>query len=222
MSADDLEQYEAEIEHQLFQDGLTEVEAADKAGFSTVWLTEHHFLEEYCHSSAPEMFLAAASQRTRQIRLGHGILQLTTNHPARVAEQVAVLDLLSNGRCEFGMGESASDTELEPFKVPFQEKRAIFEEAVQAIIPAFRDGGHEHHGKYFDFPLRNILPKPLQKPCGSATRFTSAKLAGTATANLSAPSPTKAVAGGPWRKRPNIKTNCSALCCSARGASVPI
>ena len=72
-------------EHQLFQHGLDEVEAADKAGFSTVWLTEHHFLEEYCHSTAPEMFLAAASQRTKDIRLGFGIMHLppAINHPAR-------------------------------------------------------------------------------------------------------------------------------------------
>ena len=68
---------------------------ADKAGFSTVWLTEHHFLEEYCHSTAPEMFLAAASQRTKDIRLGFGIMHLppAVNHPARVAERVATLDL---------------------------------------------------------------------------------------------------------------------------------
>ena len=78
-------------EHQLFQDGLDEVEAADKAGFSTVWLTEHHFLEEYCHSTAPEIFLAAASQRTKNIRLGFGIMHLppAVNHPARVAERVS-------------------------------------------------------------------------------------------------------------------------------------
>ena len=95
-------------EHKLFQDGLDEVEAADKAGFSTVWLTEHHFLEEYCHSTAPEMFLAAASQRTKDIRLGFGIMHLppAVNHPARVAERVSTLDLISNGRVEFGTGES--------------------------------------------------------------------------------------------------------------------
>ena len=91
-------------------------------------------------------------------------MQLTTNHPARVAEQVASLDLLSNGRCEFGMGESASITELEPFGVAMENKREIFEEAVRAIMPMFKDGPSEHHGKYFNMPLRNVLPKPLQKP----------------------------------------------------------
>ena len=125
---------------------------------------EHHFLEEYSHSPSPESFLAAASQRTKKIRLGHGIFQLTTNHPARVAERVAVLDLLSNGRCEFGMGESASITELTPFGRDMETKREVFEEAVQAIFPMFTKVGTEHHGKYFDMPLRNVVPKPLQKP----------------------------------------------------------
>src|SRR5512137_3209172 len=98
-------------EARLFHQALEQVVLADRLGYDYAWEVEHHFLEEYSHSSAPEVFLAAASQRTKNIRLGHGIIQLTTNHPARVAEKVAVLDLLSNGRVEFGMGESASATE---------------------------------------------------------------------------------------------------------------
>jgi len=152
------------LEHKMFQDALNQVELADKLGIDYAWEVEHHFLEEYSHSSAPEVFLAACSQRTKNIRLGHGIMQLTTNHPARVAEKVATLDLLSNGRCEFGMGESASITELEPFGVDFDNKREIFEEAVQAILPMFKAGPSEHHGKHFNMPLRTVVPKPMQKP----------------------------------------------------------
>ena len=100
-------------EHRLYQNALDQVELADRLGYDHAWQVEHHFLEEYSHSPSPESFLAAASQRTKNIRLGHGIFQVTTNHPTRVAERVATLDLLSNGRCEFGMGESASITELE-------------------------------------------------------------------------------------------------------------
>ena len=122
------------------------------------------FLEEYSHSPAPEVFLGAASQRTKNIRLAHGIMQLTTSPPARVAERIAALDLVSRGRVEFGMGESASSTELEPFGRAFEEKRAVWEDAVRAIIPMFKDGGCEYHGPYFDFPLRNVVPKPVQKP----------------------------------------------------------
>jgi len=151
-------------EHKLYQNALQQIELADRLGYDHAWQVEHHFLEEYSHSPSPESFLAAASQRTKQIRLGHGIMQLTTNHPARVAEKVATLDLLSNGRCEFGMGESASITELEPFGVDFDNKREIFEEAVQAILPMFKAGPSEHHGKHFNMPLRTVVPKPMQKP----------------------------------------------------------
>ena len=102
-------------EYELMQDSLAQIELADQLGFDYAWEVEHHFLEEYSHSPAPEVFLGAASQRTKNIRLAHGIIQLTTNHPARVAERVATLDLLSKGRVEFGMGEGNTWTELEPF-----------------------------------------------------------------------------------------------------------
>src|ERR671933_2589462 len=135
-------------EHRLLHDALEQIEIADRVGFDFAWEVEHHFLEEYSHSPAPEVFLAAASQRTKQIRLAHGIMQLTTVHPARVAERIAALDLVSHGRVEFGMGESASITELEPFERSFEEKRAVWEDAVRAVIPMFRKGGCEYHGTY--------------------------------------------------------------------------
>ena len=96
-------------ERQLYQNALDQVELADRLGYDYAWEVEHHFLEEYSHSPAPEVFLGAASQRTKNIRLGHGIVQLTTNPPQRVAERIAALDLVSNGRVEMGTGKSASD-----------------------------------------------------------------------------------------------------------------
>ena len=95
-------------EYRLLNDALDQIELADRLGFDYAWEVEHHFLEEYSHSSAPEVFLAAASQRTKNIRLGHGIVQLPTNHPARVAERVSTLDLISHGRVELGVGEGSS------------------------------------------------------------------------------------------------------------------
>jgi len=156
--------WESGSEYALFNNALEQVELADRLGFDFAWEVEHHFLEEYSHSSAPEVFLAAASQRTRQIRLAHGIIQLTTNHPARVAERVSTLDLLSHGRVELGLGEGSSITELHPFDRRFRDKREVWEDAVRALIPMFRDGGCEYKGEHFQFPLRNVLPKPLQKP----------------------------------------------------------
>ena len=100
-------------ELKLFQDALEQIELADRIGIDYAWEVEHHFLEEYSHSSAPEIFLAAASQRTKNIRLGHGIRQVITNHnhPARTAECIATIDLVSNGRVDFGTGGVCCDSE---------------------------------------------------------------------------------------------------------------
>jgi alkanesulfonate monooxygenase SsuD/methylene tetrahydromethanopterin reductase-like flavin-dependent oxidoreductase (luciferase family) len=154
-------------ELRLYQEALDQVELADRLGIDYAWEVEHHFLEEYSHSSAPEVFLAACSQRTRRIRLGHGIVLLPPayNPPARVAERVATLDLVSGGRVDFGTGESSSLAELGGFGVPVAEKRAQWREALEQIAnmlamdpyPGFR-------GKHFSMPCRNVVPKPVQKP----------------------------------------------------------
>src|SRR5881296_17170 len=125
--------WEDGAELQLFQDALAQVELADRLGIDYAWEVEHHFLEEYSHSSAPEVFLAACSQRTRQIRLGHGIVLMPPgyNAPARVAERIATLDLVSDGRVEWGTGESSSRIELEGFGVSYVEKRKAWEEALR-------------------------------------------------------------------------------------------
>ena len=154
----------ADSEYQLLQDSLAQIELADRLGYDYAWAVEHHFLEEYSHSSAPEVFLAAASQRTRRIRLGHGIIQLTTNHPARVAERVATLDLISNGRVELGIGEGSSTTELHPFDRRYRDKRAVWEDAVRCMLPMFSRESWSYEGPHFSFPARNVLPKPLQQP----------------------------------------------------------
>jgi alkanesulfonate monooxygenase SsuD/methylene tetrahydromethanopterin reductase-like flavin-dependent oxidoreductase (luciferase family) len=90
--------WEPDSELTLYHNALDQLELADRLCYDFAWEVEHHFLEEYSHSPAPEVFLAAASQRTKQIRLAHGIMQLTTAHPARVAERIAALDLVSRTR----------------------------------------------------------------------------------------------------------------------------
>ena len=153
-----------DAEYELFHQSLDQIELADQLGLDYAWEVEHHFLEEYSHSSAPEVFLAAASQRTKQIRLGHGIIQLTTNHPARVAERVSTLDLVSRGRVELGLGEGQGPVELHPFGRRVRDKRDVWEEAVRVLVPCFTQESVEFHGQFFDFPARNVIPKPLQKP----------------------------------------------------------
>ena len=146
-------------ERRVIQDALAQVELGDKLGIDYVWEVEHHFLEEYSHSSAPEIFLAACSQRTKRIRLGHGIVLMPPkyNHPARVAERIATLDLVSNGRADWGTGESATALEMEGFGIVPEEKSAMWREATEQAAnmltmrpyPGFR-------GTVF----RHALPQP--------------------------------------------------------------
>jgi alkanesulfonate monooxygenase SsuD/methylene tetrahydromethanopterin reductase-like flavin-dependent oxidoreductase (luciferase family) len=154
-------------EHTLIKNALDQVELSDKVGFDYIWATEHHFLEEYAHSSAPEVFLAAASQRTKNVRIGHGIVQMPPyiNHPARVAERIATLDLISDGRVDYGIGAGASETELGGFGVPQDEKKAMMLEGARAVVDMFTQEPFAGlDGKYFKMPSRNVVPKPLQKP----------------------------------------------------------
>ncbi|WP_143308757.1 LLM class flavin-dependent oxidoreductase, partial [Candidatus Entotheonella palauensis] len=139
-------------EYNLLQESLEQIELADGLGYDYAWEVEHHFLEEYSHSSAPEVFLGAASQRTQHIRLGHGVIQLTTNHPIRVAEKVATLDLLSGGRVELGLGEAQGPVELHPFGIRVRTKRDRWIEGVKAMIPLFTQDAFEFHGEFYDFP----------------------------------------------------------------------
>jgi alkanesulfonate monooxygenase SsuD/methylene tetrahydromethanopterin reductase-like flavin-dependent oxidoreductase (luciferase family) len=154
-------------EQRLIQNALEQVELADRLGIDYVWEVEHHFLEEYSHSSAPEVFLAAASQRTKNIRLGHGIIQTAPqyNHPARTAERVAMLDLVSNGRVDFGSGESSSEAELGGFAIPYADKREAWLEGLEVAVRCMTEAPFTGHvGKYATVPPRNVVPKPVQKP----------------------------------------------------------
>ena len=154
-------------EAQLLSDALEQVQLADALGYDCVWAVEHHFLEEYSHSSAPEVFLAAASQRTRRIRLGHGVIQLpaAVNHPARVAERVATLDLVSGGRVELGTGEASSAAELGGFGVRRSTKREQWADALDAVTRMFVETPFAGwQSPWLRMPPRNVVPKPVQKP----------------------------------------------------------
>ncbi len=159
--------WDQESERRLVQDALEQVELADRLGIQYLWEVEHHFLEEYSHSSAPEVFLAAASQRTTKMRLGHGIIQTAPayNHPARTAERLAMLDLVSNGRVEFGSGESSSEAELGGFGIAPSEKREAWLEGLEVALRCMVEvpfGGVD--GRFVKMPPRNVVPKPVQKP----------------------------------------------------------
>jgi alkanesulfonate monooxygenase SsuD/methylene tetrahydromethanopterin reductase-like flavin-dependent oxidoreductase (luciferase family) len=152
-------------EQHAYKEALEQIELADKVGFSTVWMVEHHFRVERSHCSAPEVFLGAASQRTKNIRMGHGVALVPKpfNHPIRLAERAAALDILSDGRVEFGTGRSTL-FEQDGFRVDVKESVAMWREALDMIPKMWTEEKFSYKGKYWEMPERNVLPKPVQEP----------------------------------------------------------
>lgn len=155
-----------ESERSVFHEAVDQVVEAERVGFDYVWLVEHHFLEEFAHSTAPEVYLGYLAARTATIRLGHGVVLLEgkVNHPVRVAERIATLDILSNGRVEFGTGRGGNPWQIEPFGSDLASAREEWEEAVEIIPRMWRDEWFHHSGRHFEIPERNVLPKPVQRP----------------------------------------------------------
>ena len=155
------------IEHNRLMDEVVWTQAADRSNFKYTWATEHHFLEEYSHLSANESFLAYLAGVTENIHLGSGIMNITppVNHPARVAERVAMIDHLSHGRFEFGMGRGSSSTEQKGFGIDDPElTKLMFDEVLAELPKMWADGRYSYEGEYFSMPERNVLPKTYTKP----------------------------------------------------------
>jgi alkanesulfonate monooxygenase SsuD/methylene tetrahydromethanopterin reductase-like flavin-dependent oxidoreductase (luciferase family) len=157
--------WHANAEPGMYKEAIAEAVHAEAVGFDAYWQTEHHFYTEIGHSSAPEIVLAAISQRTTRLRLGLGVVVLPCNHPYRVAEYVSTLDVVSDGRVDFGTGRGASPYHVEAFGHTPSETKAVWEEALRAICAMFlHDPFPGWQGKYYQLPQRDILPKPIQKP----------------------------------------------------------
>lgn len=153
-------------EYDAFQRVIDEAVLADKLGFHSFWTVEHHFLAEFSHSSAPEVLYGAIAARTKNLRIGHGVrlLPFPYNHPVRVAEQAATVDLLSGGRLEFGTGRSVSGIELGGFGIDPGDTRTMWEEALEVIVQAWTKDVLEWEGQHFTIPPREVVPKPFQRP----------------------------------------------------------
>jgi alkanesulfonate monooxygenase SsuD/methylene tetrahydromethanopterin reductase-like flavin-dependent oxidoreductase (luciferase family) len=151
---------------QRFNEAIEQCVLADEVGFSTVWCVEHHFLPGYSSLSCPELFLAAVSQRTKKLRLGHAIMHLPykINNPIRAAERAATLDILSNGRVEFGGGRATSHEELDGFDVNPADTQAQWAEAMQIIPRMWTEEYFEYESDLIRIPRRRITPKPVQQP----------------------------------------------------------
>ncbi len=173
-----------EDEHTRFMREVEVSIAVDEAGFKYDWSPEHHFLKTYSHQPAPEVFLTWVAAKTKRIHVGHAIVNITAkvNHPARVAERIATLDHLSEGRVEFGTGRGSSSAEWGGFDVPsLAETKPMWRESLEQIPRMWRDEPYEFEGKYFRMPKRDILPKPYTKPhppiwvaCSSPNTFVEA------------------------------------------------
>ncbi|MDQ6698309.1 MAG: LLM class flavin-dependent oxidoreductase [Actinomycetota bacterium] len=154
-------------EHRRLQEEVAWVKAADRAGFKYLWATEHHFLDEYSHLSANESFLGFCAAATERIHLGSGIFNITppVNHPARIAERVAILDHLSEGRFEFGMGRGSSTTEQAGFGIDDPDlTKEMFDEVVPEFRRMWAETDYSFDGRFFSMPPRNVLPKPFTDP----------------------------------------------------------
>src|ERR1700691_3258859 len=153
-------------ERRSFAECMEQAEFADQLGYHEIWAVEHHGLTEYSHCSAPEVLLGFLAGRTSRIRLGHGVT-LTPhryNHPIRVAERIATLDILSNGRVDWGSGKSSSLVEQGAFEIDPKDLDAQWLEAIRMIPQMWRSDYFEWDSPHYKIPRTAIIPKPVQKP----------------------------------------------------------
>jgi alkanesulfonate monooxygenase SsuD/methylene tetrahydromethanopterin reductase-like flavin-dependent oxidoreductase (luciferase family) len=158
--------FSAEVERQVILNALEQARLADELGFDVIWAVEHHFLEGYSHCSAPEMLLTAVASQTQRIRVGHGAVVTVPeiNHPIRVAERGAFLDLLSGGRLEFGTARSSTWTELGGFQADPDSTKKDWDEFVRVLPKMWTQERFSWEGRCFSMPERAVLPKPYQDP----------------------------------------------------------
>jgi alkanesulfonate monooxygenase SsuD/methylene tetrahydromethanopterin reductase-like flavin-dependent oxidoreductase (luciferase family) len=156
----------ADSEHQAYKNVIEEAVLGEQAGFHSFWTVEHHFLDEYSHCSAPDALYGAIAAQTTTLRIGHGVRLLPKpyNHPIRAAEAAAVVDIISDGRLEFGTGRSSTRAELEGFGADPDLTRAQWEEGLRMVVGAWTESPFEWHGETWDVPPRDVHPKPLQQP----------------------------------------------------------
>ena len=147
-----------------YQQTLEQIQYADELGFDTAWLAELHFNPRFSVMPAPLIFAAVIAQHTKRIRLGTAVALLPLQHPLRTAEEAAVVDILSQGRLELGVGRGEIAIHFQGFDVPRDEGRARFQEALSLIQQAWTQDVCSFEGKYFQVPETSIVPKPLQQP----------------------------------------------------------
>jgi len=164
----------AQSEAQRIYEALEQIPFAEQKGFSGVWFSEHHFRPVWSHNSAPDLTLAAVSQRTESIRLGIGVVLAPIHHPLHIAQRMATLDILSRGRVDVGLGRTGYPYQLTPYGSDLRDTRGMWQEFADILPRIWTQEEISYDGEYFKIPRREVLPKPLQKPhpplwsaCGS-------------------------------------------------------
>jgi alkanesulfonate monooxygenase SsuD/methylene tetrahydromethanopterin reductase-like flavin-dependent oxidoreductase (luciferase family) len=142
---------------------LAQMEWSEELGFDAVWLTEHHFID-YGLSVDPAALASAAASRTRRVRIGLAAAILPFHEPLRLAEQMALVDIISGGRLDFGVGRGNRPTEFRGYRVPQEQSRERFDEAVEVIQRAWTEERFSYDGRYFKIPEVRVIPKPVQRP----------------------------------------------------------
>ena len=161
-------------ESKRIHEALDQIVYAEEMGFDTVWFSEHHFRPVWSHNSAPDLTLAAVSQRTSRIRLGIGVVLAPIHHPLHIAARMATLDILSQGRVDVGLGRTGYPYQLTPYGANLDDTRGMWNEFAEVLPRIWTEELFSHQGTYFQIPPREVLPKPVQKPhpplwsaCGS-------------------------------------------------------
>jgi alkanesulfonate monooxygenase SsuD/methylene tetrahydromethanopterin reductase-like flavin-dependent oxidoreductase (luciferase family) len=164
----------AESEAQRIYEALDQIPYAEEQGFDSVWFSEHHFRPVWSHNSAPDLTLAAASQRTSRIRLGIGVVLAPIHHPLHVAQRMATLDILSRGRVDVGIGRTGYPYQLTPYGTDLKDTRGMWQEFADLLPRLWTEKEISYDGTYYKIPRREVLPKPVQRPhpplwsaCGS-------------------------------------------------------
>lgn len=164
----------AESESRRIYEALEQIPYAEEMGFESIWFSEHHFRPEWSHNSAPDITLAALTQRTSRVRLGVGVVLAPIHHPLHVAARMATLDILSHGRVDVGIGRTGYPYQLTPYGSTLQDTRGMWQEFAEVLPRMWTEDEFTHDGTYYHIPTRAVLPKPVQKPhpplwsaCGS-------------------------------------------------------
>jgi alkanesulfonate monooxygenase SsuD/methylene tetrahydromethanopterin reductase-like flavin-dependent oxidoreductase (luciferase family) len=161
-------------ESQRIYEALEQIPFAEEQGFESVWFSEHHFRPVWSHNSAPDLTLAAVSQRTSRIRLGVGVVLAPIHHPLHVAQRMATLDILSRGRVDVGLGRTGYPYQLTPYGTDLADTRGMWQEFADVLPRIWTEEEVAYQGHYYQIPRREVLPKPVQRPhpplwsaCGS-------------------------------------------------------